>query len=158
MYSMSCRLKVTITGNILKPQISQHGYHAVRLKWFVEGISKQKKIFVHRLVGEAFIPNAESKPFINHKNTIKTDNFFKNLEWVTNAENMKHAQEMGIFPKAKPKVLKGYSPGNKPVKNIETGEVFPYVAAIVVKEGYNKFYFWRQLRGERPNPTPYRYA
>lgn len=42
---------------------------------------------IHRLIAEAFIPNPENKPCIDHINTIRHDNRIENLRWATYKEN-----------------------------------------------------------------------
>lgn len=64
---------------------------------------KTKRHLVHRLVGEAFIPNPENKPQINHIDSNPSNNHVSNLEWVTSSENMLHAQSKGRLTAAQSK-------------------------------------------------------
>jgi hypothetical protein len=87
--------KVSNLGNIyscnreklMRLQPHREGYLVV---WLFNCVTKNKKMFVHRLVAQAFIPNPDNKPIVNHKDTIKTHNYIDNLEWATGSENIQH--------------------------------------------------------------------
>lgn len=57
--------------------------------------SKTKRYQVHRLVAQAFIPNSGNLPFVNHIDNDGTNNSVSNLEWCTQATNMKHSSDQG---------------------------------------------------------------
>lgn len=78
--------------HLLKYQLDSQGYVIVTLS---KG-GKQKGCKVHVLVAQAFIPNPENKPFVNHIDGNKSNPHVSNLEWVTQSENMKHAFRIGL--------------------------------------------------------------
>lgn len=76
-----------LSERIIKPHLLKSGYLQVEL-------SKNDKMHgfrVHRLVAVSFVPNPDSKEFVNHKNGNKIDNRAENLEWATRSENQLHA-------------------------------------------------------------------
>lgn len=73
----------TVNSKIRKPKIDKDGYCCVSL--WIDGVSKEH--FIHRLVAQAFVPNPENKPCIDHINTDRTDNRAENLRWCTHKEN-----------------------------------------------------------------------
>lgn len=114
---------------ILKSSLDSKGYHRVDL--FKNG--KRYVGSVHRLVGNAFIPNLLNLPEINHKNGITIDNKIENLEWMTHKQNGRHARD----------VLKRFyntGPKGKPVigLNIKTQEQIKFKSAGEAgKNGFN---------------------
>lgn len=74
-------------GKDKKITLKHDGY----FKCILKKDSERFDFRVHRLVAESFLSNDKNKPFVNHKNGIKTDNRVENLEWVTAEENSIHA-------------------------------------------------------------------
>ena len=71
---------------ILKPRKDKCGYYSVVL--YKNGIVK--KYYVHRLVAEAFIPNPNNLPCVNHKDENKLNNSVDNLEWCDRLYNVRY--------------------------------------------------------------------
>ena len=88
------RVKSKKTGKLLKSYQTK-GY--LRVSLYNDAGRKCK--LVHRLVAEAFIPNPQNKPEVNHINGCKADANVCNLEWATASENMSHAHSNRLRPK-----------------------------------------------------------
>ncbi len=92
---------------IMKPN-SNRGYLRVGLR--KDGIKKY--LSIHRLVLEAFVPNPQNLPQVNHKDECKTNNRVENLEWCDASYNSSYGcrnrkiletrrkKKVGMYPKA----------------------------------------------------------
>jgi len=64
------------------------------------GLTKDKKYksyLIHRLVAEAFIPNPDNLPEVNHKDEDKTNNHVDNLEWCDSSYNMNYSNSKKVY-------------------------------------------------------------
>lgn len=88
-YAVSQQGKVwNIKRNKEKAQQTYHGYKYVQL----HRNGETKVVSVHRLVAEAFLPNPQKLPCVNHKDENKENNCVENLEWCT----YKYNNEYGV--------------------------------------------------------------
>lgn len=82
------RVRNVKTGKILKPKNNRRGYLFVGLH--KNGAVKNR--YIHRLVAQAFIPNPNKLPEVNHKDEIKANNNLDNLEWVSHRDNSNYGK------------------------------------------------------------------
>lgn len=94
---------VTRKSRVKTPTISKGSYPRV-------GLQRDGKLsmkFVHRLVAEAFIPNPNNLPLVNHKDEDKTNPAASNLEWCDNSYNTSYSNK-GLDRRS---TKKGYNSG-----------------------------------------------
>lgn len=76
--------KSTKVGRILKPMPDKNGYLTIRVT--KAGEEKKHTLKVHRLVAQAFIPNPDNLPEVNHTGA-NDDNRAKKLEWISRPDH-----------------------------------------------------------------------
>ena len=94
----------------LKPLDNGHGY--LRFNWRMK--KRQRTVYLHRLVAEAFLPNPDMLPEVNHKDENKANCRVDNLEWCDHKYNASYGTKNERM--AEKRV--------KPVQCIETGVIF----------------------------------
>lgn len=80
------------SDKFLKESVHHTGYKRVNIN------KKDRRL--HRLVAEAFIPNPNNLPYVNHINEDKGDNRVENLEWCTHRHNITHSigsDHLGLY-------------------------------------------------------------
>ena len=122
---------ITKNGNVwsykskkyLKPTLAR-GYQKVAL--YKDG--KKKDLYIHRLVAEAYIPNPEKKPQVNHLDENKLNNSVSNLEWATAKENSNYGTRTERSNKKR----------SKPVYCVELDRVFDGISQAARELDLNK--------------------
>jgi hypothetical protein len=137
------------TNKILKPSFNTCGYQQVTLHNRI----KSKNIVIHRLVANAFIPNFENKPQVNHIDGIKSNNSVSNLEWCTSSENVKHAYKIGLSKISDKNIKATKLAHSKIVLDNNTGIFYDSLTEAAIIFGISKSILCRYLNGYIQNKT-----
>ena len=78
-------------GKLLTPFTDKDGYKRLELATY----PKAKKYYVHRLVALTFVEGYFEGALVNHIDSIRDNNYYLNLEWVTSQENTDHGVKYG---------------------------------------------------------------
>lgn len=101
--------------NVLTQNIKR-GYYQIGLR--KNGIRKWYQ--VHRLVAQAFIPNPDNLPQVNHKNENKLDNEISNLEWCSVSYNNMYGSRLKRIKEKVVKPVYQYDLNGKLIKKHES--------------------------------------
>jgi len=130
-----------LKGRELKQEITKKSHTDYRRVTLSKN-SKTERFLVHRLVADAFIPNIDNKPHVNHIDNNGSNNHYSNLEWVTHSENMLHAQKQGRLDKVIKKATEASIPAsierNDAVNSKYIGETIGLFTLLSFDRFYSK--------------------
>lgn len=126
-----------LTGKPMSYYVDRDGYYHVSL---MRTDRRCGHFPVHRLVAYQFCPNEtpDITTTVNHKSGEKKYNFASNLEWVTSADNTKHAEETGL------RHVRGSSNGNS-----KYDEAFVHMICQYYEDGLQPIEVFHKLYGNR---------
>lgn len=103
--------------------------------YLVVGLHKDgcsKHYSVHRLVAQAYIPNPNQLPFVNHKDEYKDHNWVSNLEWCDAAYNNNYGT--------------GHLKFNRKVRCVDTDEIYNSITDAANANNIVPYYFYDKVR------------
>jgi hypothetical protein len=92
------RIRSIKSKRVLRPYANRSGYEQYYLK---RGLSEKKTMMRHRLVALAWVGPIPEGYEVNHIDGDKENNRPENLEYLTHAENMRHASRKKLFKPAR---------------------------------------------------------
>lgn len=119
------------TGRILRLSKNQCGYQTVVLLHN----GKPKGYCVHRLVANAFIPNPNNYPVVNHKDEDKTNNRVDNLEWCTQKYNVNYGNSINKMVESRRRTMTSSSYIAKQEAEMYIKYLFPECRSSIKRNG-----------------------
>lgn len=149
------RVKNKKTNNIRKTYISKIGYYAINLY----KKDNRKTTFLHRLIAEAFIPNPNNLPCVNHKDENKLNNNLDNLEWCSYSYNNTYGIGQENRKKALSKSLTNNPNRSTPVNQYDLSgnliKSYPSISEAYRATGINLVLIHRVIKGKQKQTKGY---
>lgn len=151
------------TNNKISQRLASNGYKRFNVRKGDVKYEKPKTLYTHRIVCELFVPLVDGKNFVNHKDGVKENNVWENLEWVTSSENSKHGYDnIEAFKKAVDNNIKKANEHNKLLIDVWLND--EYIGRFKGKReaakslGIDERTIYNGLKGMHNNRKGYKFA